>query len=286
MSERIEEILKKIRKIELKSRSLVNEELLGGYHSTFRGQGIEFSDVSEYMYGDDIRNIDWNVTARSGNPYIKKFIEERELSINILVDISASMLYGSSFYSKRELAAEIAGIIAYSALANQDKVGLTLITNKVELYIPPIKGKKNLLRILREILYFKPSSPHTDILKGIDFISSSHTKRQIIFVLSDFFNFSPDNNIYKIAKKRHEIIPIIIGDRRERELFNSGILVVEDLETKKSGIIPLNSLQKIWINDFNNKIKKLKNTFNKIGERFIEINSEDEIIKALREFFS
>lgn len=286
MSERIEEILKKIRKIELKSRSLVNEELLGGYHSTFRGQGIEFSDVSEYMYGDDIRNIDWNVTARSGNPYIKKFIEERELSINILVDISASMLYGSSFYSKRELAAEIAGIIAYSALSNQDKVGLTLITNKVELYIPPIKGKKNLLRILREILYFKPSSPHTDILKGIDFISSSHTKRQIIFVLSDFFNFSPDNNIYKIAKKRHEIIPIIIGDRRERELFNSGILVVEDLETKKSGIIPLNSLQKIWINDFNNKIKKLKNTFNKIGERFIEINSEDEIIKALREFFS
>lgn len=224
------EIIKRIRKIEITTRNLVSELFSGEYHSLFKGQGLEFSEVREYQEGDSFRQIDWNVTARQGYPYIKKFEETRELNVMFLVDTSASTLFGTSNYLKSEFITEITAVLSFSALSNNDKVGLLLFTDEVEKYIPPRKGKKSALRILRDILYFEPKNVKTDINKAAEYIYRLIKKRSIIFIISDFLDKDYENSLQLLAKK-HDVIALRILDKGERELPNAGLLHLHDPET-------------------------------------------------------
>ena len=224
------EIIKRIRKIEITTRNLVSELFSGEYHSLFKGQGLEFSEVREYQEGDSFRQIDWNVTARHGYPYIKKFEETRELNVMFLVDSSASTLFGTRNYLKSEFITEVTAVLSFSALSNNDKVGLLLFTDEVEKYIPPRKGKKSALRILRDILYFEPRNVKTDINKAIEYIYRLIKKRSIIFIISDFLDKDYENSMQLLAKK-HDVIALRIIDRGEMELPNAGLLHLHDPET-------------------------------------------------------
>ncbi|MBL7149142.1 MAG: DUF58 domain-containing protein [Candidatus Cloacimonetes bacterium] len=224
------EIIKRIRKIEITTRNLVSELFSGEYHSLFKGQGLEFSEVREYQEGDSFRQIDWNVTARHGYPYIKKFEETRELNVMFLVDSSASTLFGTRNYLKSEFITEVTAVLSFSALSNNDKVGLLLFTDEVEKYIPPRKGKKSALRILRDILYFEPQNVKTDINKAAEYIYRLIKKRSIIFIISDFLDKDYENSLQLLAKK-HDVIALRIIDKGERELPNAGLLHLHDPET-------------------------------------------------------
>ena len=224
------EIIKRIRKIEITTRNLVSELFSGEYHSLFKGQGLEFSEVREYQDGDSFRQIDWNVTARQGYPYIKKFEETRELNVIFLVDSSASTLFGTRNYLKSEFITEVTAVLSFSALSNNDKVGLLLFTDEVEKYIPPRKGKKSALRILRDILYFEPQNVKTDINKAAEYIYRLIKKRSIIFIISDFLDKDYENSLQLLAKK-HDVIALRIIDKGERELPNAGLLHLHDPET-------------------------------------------------------
>jgi uncharacterized protein (DUF58 family) len=224
------EIIKRIRKIEITTRNLVSELFSGEYHSLFKGQGLEFSEVREYQEGDSFRQIDWNVTARHGYPYIKKFEETRELNVMFLVDSSASTLFGTRNYLKSEFITEVTAVLSFSALSNNDKVGLLLFTDEVEKYIPPRKGKKSALRILRDILYFEPRNVKTDINKAVEYIYRLIKKRSIIFIISDFLDKDYENSMQQLAKK-HDVIALRIIDRGEMELPNAGLLHLHDPET-------------------------------------------------------
>ncbi|MDD2714755.1 MAG: DUF58 domain-containing protein [Candidatus Wallbacteria bacterium] len=280
----VEEIFKKIRKIDIKARKLVSETFLGTYHSRFKGRGIEFSEVTDYHYGDDIKTIDWNVTARQGNPYVKKYMEERELCINIMIDISGSQNYGSGKYSKRELAAEIAGVIAFSAVRNNDKAGLVLVSDNVEYYLPPGKGYQHLFRIIREALFFEPKSPGTNLSPGLEYISSIYHRRQIVFVISDFFGYIPDKN-WLTTMRRHELIPVVIEDIREGTLAPSGILEIEDLETGENFQLSLPAAHGLWRQTFEQKRSSLFEEFRKIGQNHLVIRNDEEIVSRMQEFF-
>ena len=225
------EIIKRIRKIEITTRNLVSELFSGEYHSLFKGQGLEFSEVREYQDGDSFRQIDWNVTARQGYPYIKKFEETRELNVMFLVDSSASTLFGTRNYLKSEFITEVTAVLSFSALSNNDKVGLLLFTDEVEKYIPPRKGKKSALRILRDILYFEPQNVKTDINKAAEYIYRLIKKRSIIFIISDFLDKDYENSLRLLAKK-HDVIALRIIDKGERELPNAGLLHLHDPETE------------------------------------------------------
>jgi uncharacterized protein (DUF58 family) len=224
------EIIKRIRKIEITTRNLVSELFSGEYHSLFKGQGLEFSEVREYQEGDSFRQIDWNVTARQGYPYIKKFEETRELNVMFLVDSSASTLFGTRNYLKSEFITEITAVLSFSALSNNDKVGLLLFTDEVEKYVPPRKGKKSALRILRDILYFEPKNVKTDITKAVEYIYRLIKKRSIIFIISDFLDKDYENTLQLLAKK-HDVIALRIIDRGEMELPNAGLMHLRDPET-------------------------------------------------------
>ncbi|KQC06360.1 MAG: hypothetical protein APR54_07275 [Candidatus Cloacimonas sp. SDB] len=224
------EIIKKIRKIEITTRDLVSELFSGEYHSLFKGQGLEFSEVREYQEGDSFRQIDWNVSARHGTPYIKKFEETRELNVIFLVDSSASTLFGTAENLKSEFITEITAVLSFSALSNNDKVGLLLFTDEIEKYIPPRKGKKSALRILRDILYFKPKSARTSIKNAVEYIYRLINKRSIIFVISDFFDLDYTDSLKLLAKK-HDVIALRIIDRSEQELPDAGLLHLKDPET-------------------------------------------------------
>ena len=224
------EIIKRIRKIEITTRNLVSELFSGEYHSLFKGQGLEFSEVREYQEGDSFRQIDWNVTARHGYPYIKKFEETRELNVMFLVDSSASTLFGTRNYLKSEFITEVTAVLSFSALSNNDKVGLLLFTDEVEKYIPPRKGKKSALRILRDILYFEPKNVKTDINKSVEYIYRLIKKRSIIFIISDFLDKDYENSLQLLAKK-HDVIAIRVIDKGEMELPKAGLLHLNDPET-------------------------------------------------------
>jgi len=281
---KVEDIISRINKIEIRTKELVSESFLGNYHSSFKGSGIEFSEVKDYQFGDDVRTIDWNVSARMNAPYIKKFVEERELSLNLVIDISKSMEYGSGTASKKETTAIIAGVLAFSALSNNDKVGLVLVSDRVESYLPPAKGPEQLFRILRDILFFEPYSSKSNISSGIDFLSSISHRKQIIFVLSDFSDFIPGKN-WTISKKKHDIIPIIIEDTREHTHAPSGIIDIEDPETGELRTIVLSKHYKKWKEEYYKKQYSLLNEFRKIGQQFIIIDEQTDIIKALNKFF-
>jgi uncharacterized protein (DUF58 family) len=224
------EFLKKIRRIEIRARRLVANIFLGEYHSVFRGKGIEFSEVRQYEPGDDVRAIDWNVTARMGTPYIKKYIEERELTVMLVVDVSASSLFTSAALSKRELAAEVAATLAFAAVANGDRVGLLAFSDEIELFVPPGKDRRHVLRIIRELLYLQPHGRGTDIGSALAYLARIVRRRAIVFVLSDFFDEGYETQL-RAAAVRHEVIALTLNDPRESSLPDVGLLEVEDAET-------------------------------------------------------
>src|SRR5882672_9937155 len=224
------EILKKIRQIELRSIRLVNETLAGQYHSVFKGQGMNFDEVREYQPGDDVRSIDWNVTARMNHPFIKKFVEERELTVMLVVDLSGSGLFGSVAQSKRELAAEIASVLAFSAIRNNDKVGLILFTEGVEKFIPPRKGRRHVLRVIREILFYEPRRPGTNLKDTLEFLMRVTAHRSIAVVISDFIGPTSVSTLRQ-TNRRHDVVAVQIADRYELELPPLGRLVLKDAET-------------------------------------------------------
>jgi uncharacterized protein (DUF58 family) len=224
------EILKKIRALEIKTRGLVDTAFAGDYHSIFKGRGMNFEDVREYQPGDEIRAIDWNVTARLGTAFVKKFTEERELTVMLVVDVSASGNFGSTTQSKRELAAEVACLLAFSAIRNNDKVGLILFTDRVELFIPPKKGRSHTLRLIREILFFEPQGSGTEPALALDYLNNIVTRRAVVFFISDFQ--APDfSRVLAVSGRRHDFIAIHIRDEREKALPNIGIITLEDAET-------------------------------------------------------
>jgi uncharacterized protein (DUF58 family) len=236
-TEQAREILKKVRQIEIRTSRLVNDSLAGEYHSVFKGRGMDFDEVREYVAGDEVRAIDWNVTARAGRPFIKKFTEERELTILLVVDVSASGNFGSGTQSKRQMAAELASVLAFSAIRNNDKVGLVLFSDQIEQYIPPKKGRQHVLRVIREILFFEPQSRGTSIVRALDFASQITARRAIMFLVSDFELQNQDQALadmrraIRLASRRHDVVALHVHDQREEELPDVGQLTIEDAET-------------------------------------------------------
>ncbi|MCH8293470.1 DUF58 domain-containing protein [Candidatus Poribacteria bacterium] len=224
------EILKKIRRIEIFTSRLVNNIFAGEYESVFKGRGMEFNEVREYQPGDEIRTIDWNVTARMGKPYIKKYVEERELVIMLVVDMSASIDFGTQQQTKGEIAAEISGLLAFSAIKNNDKVGLICFTNEVELFVPPRKGKKHVLRVIREILYFDPHQRATNINAALEYVDRVLQRRSVVFLISDFRDDGYEKRL-AITSKHHDLIAVMVEDAREEELPDVGLIELEDAET-------------------------------------------------------
>lgn len=223
------ELLKQVRQIEIRTKGLVNQLFSGEYHSVFKGRGMEFSEVREYQFGDDIRNIDWNVTARFGHPYVKIFEEERELTVILMIDLSGSLIFGSVDKTKQQIAAEISAILAFSALKNNDKVGLILFTDKIEKFVPPRKGGKHVLRIIREILSFEPEGKSTDLRVALEYMNNAIKRRSIVFLLSDFMD-SGYEKILRIVGKRHDLIGMVLKDRREDEIPDVGLVKLTDAE--------------------------------------------------------
>jgi uncharacterized protein (DUF58 family) len=224
------DILKKVRKIEIKTKRLSNHIFSGEYHSSFKGRGMTFAEVRQYQFGDDVRNIDWNVTARMNAPYIKKFTEEREMTVMLLVDVSASGIFGSVELSKRELAAEVASLLAFSAINNNDKVGLLLFSDEVELFIPPKKGRLHSLRLIREMLYFEPKGKGTNLTIALEYMNRVISRRAVVFMISDFL--APDfSKALNVTSRRHDLVAMPVSDPGESDMPDVGIITLEDAET-------------------------------------------------------
>ena len=282
------EILKKVRQIEIRTKNIVNDFFGGDYHSNFKGRGMTFSEVREYVPGDDVRSIDWNVTARTGKPHLKIFEEERELSVLILIDVSSSGVFGSKKNLKIDLGVEIAAMLSFSAIKNNDKVGLALFSDKIEKYIPPKKGKKHVLRLITDIVNhdFENSNKRTSIKTAIDFANKISKRKSVIFLISDFID---DNfwNELKFLNFKHDVIGLQIYDSYERNFPNLGIINIHDSETGENTWIDTTS-KKIRDKFQKNSIKKL-NSFSKkcknIGFDLIQISTDDDYIKFLMQFF-
>jgi uncharacterized protein (DUF58 family) len=224
------ELLRRAKKIEIMSRRLVDEQLAGQYHSVFKGRGLVFSDVRPYYAGDDVRAIDWNITARMNAPHVKQFVEERDRTVNLVIDMSASGYFGSRGGSKRELAAELAAVVAFSAIKNNDRVGLYIVTDRVERFVPPKKGRRHVMRVIGEILAFEPASRRTDLAVGLDFLGKVARRRSVVFLVSDFLGDGWETAM-RLTSRRHELVPVVVGDPMERALPEVGLLMMEDLET-------------------------------------------------------
>ena len=280
------DLISKIRKIEIRTRRIVDELTGGAYHSVFKGKGMEFNEVREYLPGDDVRAIDWNVTARMGHPYIKKFVEERELTVFLLVDISASGDFGSISQNKNELAAELAALLAFNAIRNNDQVGLILFTNKDELHLPIRKGRRHVLRLIRELLVYDRQNKQTDIKYAIEtFMKVSH-RRSVVFLISDFIDEGYEQAI-AIANKKHDFIAIRILDKKDLSLSPVGYLTVEDAET--GAILTFPSLQKSKRRDFAVNSwgihQKAVDIFRHAGIDLIDIVNGEDYIKPIMQFF-
>jgi uncharacterized protein (DUF58 family) len=286
LQERTAEILKKIRILEIKTRGLVETVFAGNYHSVFKGRGMNFEDVREYQPGDEIRAIDWNVTARLGNAFVKKFTEERELTVMLIVDVSASGNFGSTTQSKRELAAEVACLLAFSAIRNNDKVGLLLFTDRVELFIPPKKGRSHTLRLIREILFFEPAGRGTDPALALDYLNRIVTRRAVVFFISDFQ--TPDfSHTLAVSGRRHDFVAIRIQDERETVLPNIGIITLEDAETGEQ--VEINTADRRTRARFSDLIdekgRELARTLRRNNIDAITLRTSEDYLPALRSFF-
>jgi uncharacterized protein (DUF58 family) len=286
LEERTAEILKKIRTLEIKTKGLVETVFAGDYHSVFKGRGMNFEDVREYQPGDEIRAIDWNVTARLGTAFVKKFTEERELTVMLIVDVSASGNFGSAAQSKRELAAEVACLLAFSAIRNNDKVGLILFTDRVELFIPPKKGRSHTLRLIREILFFEPIDRGTDPALALDYLNKIVTRRAVVFFISDFQ--APDfSHTLAVSGRRHDFIAVQIQDEREQVLPNVGIITLEDAETGEQ--IEINTADRGTRTRFSDladeKAHELSRTLRRNSIDAITLRTSEDYLPALRSFF-
>ena len=277
------EIIKKVRKIEIKTRGLSSNIFAGQYHSAFKGRGMAFSEVREYQFGDDVRDIDWNVTARFHRPYVKVFEEERELTVMLLIDVSGSLDFGTQKQMKRDMVTEIAATLAFSAIQNNDKIGVIFFSDRIEKYIPPKKGRKHILYIIREMLDFKPESTRTDIKQAIEFLSSVQKRRTTAFILSDFYVRSNFQQSLQIANRKHDVVAIQVYDQRARELPDVGLMKVVDAETGYEQYVDTSSkklrqaYQKYWLT----RQAQLQETFNKSNVDNVSIATNDDFVKSL-----
>ena len=280
------EYLKKIRRIEIRTNRMAENLLSGAYHSVFKGRGMDFEEVREYQPGDDIRTIDWNVTARTGSPHIKKYREERELSIVILVDISASDQLGSGGQSKKELAAEVASVFAFSACRNSDKVGLLLYTDEVESYLPPSKGRSHVFRLIREILFFRPAHKGTRLKNALDYLNLVMNRPAVVFVISDFLDEGYESAL-RITNQRHDVIAVSVYDRREVELPDVGTITLEDSET--GDILEVNTSDRNLRAAFQREAvaqrQARRKTLERTGLDIIDLETGKPFQLALKNFF-
>ena len=281
------EIFKKVKKIEIKTRGLSNHIFSGQYHSAFKGRGMTFSEVREYEYGDDIRNIDWNVTARFNKPFVKIFEEEREMTVMLLIDVSGSNDFGSRQQSKRDLTAELAAVLAFSAIQNNDKVGVIFFSSKIEKFIPPKKGSTHILRIIREIVDFKPEENGTDIAEGLRFLTSAIKRRTTAFLISDFMTGSDFERELRIAANKHDLVALRITDRREMEIPKVGLVKFRDAETGQERWVDTSS--RAWHNAYLQLIKeeslKLNRLFTKQGIDNTLIYTDEDYVKPMMQLF-
>ena len=280
------ELLKKVRKIEIKTRRLSDHIFGGEYHSTFKGRGMTFSEVRQYQFGDDVRSIDWNVTARYSEPYVKIFEEERELTMMLMVDISGSELFGTEQQFKNEVVTEIAATLAFSATQNNDKIGLILFSDKVELFIPPKKGRSHVLRIIRELIEFKPESKQTNLAEALKFLSNVMKKKAIVFVLSDFIADDYSQTM-KIVSGKHDVTGIRVYDKREEEIPNLGMVQMQDEETGELMLVNTSS-KKVRLNYgkfYQEKVNYYKDSFTKSGAGTIDCRVDESYVKKLLGYF-
>ena len=293
-SEQTRDILRKVRQIEIRTKRLVTDTLAGQYHSVFKGRGMNFDAVREYSPGDEVRTIDWNVTARAGRPFVKKFVEERELTLTLMVDVSASGEFGSGAQSKRELAAEIASVLAFSAVKNSDKVGLLLFTDQIELYVPPRKGRRHVLRLVREVLGFEPQRRGTNLIRALDFVNDVIRKRAIVFLLSDFQTGrqTPESaadlrRALRQTNLRHDLVAMPIEDAREQVLPDVGIVALEDAETGE--LIELNTslpaVRQRFAEIAQNRAKQLERAFNAEAVDALRLSTDQPYMAPLMAFF-
>lgn len=281
------DLLKKVRYIEIKTRGLSRNIFAGEYHSAFKGRGMAFSEVREYQYGDDLRDIDWNVTARYNRPYVKIFEEERELTVVLLIDVSESLGFGSQSILKRDMVAEIAGTLAFSAIQNNDKIGVIFFTDRVEKFIPPKKGKKHILFIIREILGFKPEGTGTDLNLAVRYMTNAIKKRCTAFLISDFIDSNDYSRALQIANRKHDVVAIQVYDRLSTELQSVGLMKVKDPETGEER----------WINSSSKKTRrayrewwhglsaKMNTAFRQSGVDSVSISTEGDYVKSLLQLF-
>jgi uncharacterized protein (DUF58 family) len=280
------ELVRQIRRLQIRARRAV-EDLLGGeYHSVFKGMGIAFEEVREYQPGDDIRTIDWNVTARMGHPFVKRFIEERELTVMLLIDASASNRFGTGWQQKREVAAELAAILAFSAIANNDKVGLVAFTDRVEKFVPPRKGTRHVLRLIRDILFFQPGRRGTCLREGLDYLNRVLRRRAIVFLLSDFLDEGYEK-AFKRTGKRHDLIAVPVSDPREQELPSVGLLEIEDAETGRRLLLDTSSgaVRAGFARNAQARREKLRQLARSARIDLIEVSTDGNHLDALIRFF-
>jgi uncharacterized protein (DUF58 family) len=280
------EILAQVRQIEIKTKGLVNQVFSGEYHSVFKGRGMEFSEVREYQFGDDIRSIDWNVTARLGHPYVKIFEEERELTVMLMVDLSGSLIFGSVDKTKQQIAAELSAILAFSALKNSDKVGLILFTDKIEKFVPPRKGRMHVLRIIREVLSFSPEGKATSIKAALEYMNNAIKKKSIAFLISDFMD-SGYEKILRIVSRKHDLVGIVLNDAREDEIPKMGLVKFADAENGRERWIDTDDKQVRYLfrEMRERNIASRKSLFISSHLDSIEINTGQNYIKPLVQFF-
>ena len=282
------DILKKVRKIEIKTRGLSRNIFAGQYHSAFKGRGMAFSEVREYQFGDDVRDIDWNVTARFHRPYVKVYEEERELTVMLLIDVSGSLDFGTKKQMKRDMVTEIAATLAFSAIQNNDKIGVVFFSDKVEKYIPPKKGRKHILYIIREMLDFQASSKKTNLKNAVEFLTGVTKRRCTAFVLSDFFDQSDYENALTICNRKHDVVAIQVYDQRAKELPDVGIMKVLDAETGHEMYIDTSSkkLRAAHQNYWLKHQRLLNDTFVKSRVDNVSISTTDDYVKSLMQLFA
>jgi len=289
------DMLKKVRQIEIRTNRLVDATLTGQYHSVFKGRGMNFEEVREYIPGDEVRTIDWNVTARTGKPFVKKFTEERELTIFLIIDVSASGHFGSKSATKREIAAEIGSVLAFSAVRNSDKVGLLLFTDQIEHFVPPAKGRSHILRVIRDILFFEPKGVGTDLPAALHYLNEVQRRRAVAFLISDFcfpgrFQMELERlqPMLRITAKRHDLISISVTDPREEDLPPVGILVFEDMETGEQIEIQTNNpaFRKNFTRLIRENKEQLRHTVRSSGVDLLEISTDKPYLATLMNFFA
>ena len=282
------DILKRVRQIEIKTRGLSNNIFAGQYHSAFKGKGMSFSEVREYQYGDDVRDIDWNVTARYNKPYVKVFEEERELTVMLLIDVSNSLDFGTVKQMKKDMVTEIAATLAFSAIQNNDKIGVIFFSDRIEKFIPPKKGRKHILYIIRELLDFKPKSKRTDIKMAVEYLTNVIKKRCNTFILSDFIDDNDFRNALTIANRKHDMVAIQVYDRRLAELPDVGLMKVRDAETGyeqwiDTSSVKLRNAHHAWWKERQNLLNE---TFTKSNVDSVSIRTDEDYVKSLLNLFA